>query len=73
VLRLIADSLIHSFKHSTEADANMSTSCTSAALAATTSGSSGLARNTTGGTCAASLYASIDLHSGKRRRYSSIQ
>ncbi len=45
----------------------MSTSCTSAALAATTSGSSGLARNTTGGTCAASLYASIDLHSGKRR------
>ncbi|EFX68310.1 hypothetical protein DAPPUDRAFT_114675 [Daphnia pulex] len=41
----------------------MSTSCTSAALAATTSGSSGLARNTPGGTCAASLYASIDLHS----------
>ncbi|KZS09994.1 Transcription factor castor-like protein [Daphnia magna] len=41
----------------------MSTSCTSAALAAATSGSNSLARNTTGGACAATLYASIDLHS----------
>ncbi|XP_057380685.2 zinc finger protein castor homolog 1-like isoform X2 [Daphnia carinata] len=41
----------------------MSTSCTSAALAATTSGSNSLARNTSGATCAATLYASIDLHS----------